>query len=234
MKHEVYRRPIIVYLRVSTGKQDLESQWATIDTWCKINGVTIDERIIEEEPASGKEDDRSGFQELWRRVKEGKVGTVVVAELSRLSRNMRTLVNFIYDCLEGGVTVASIREGWLEEALRNELVRPIIIAVFSTLYELERKMISERTKAGIMRARAHGKRIGRPHRLTEKEAREVLKFIGDGVPIKRIAERFGVSRSTIYRILHRLNKPPTTHQIRGHRKLGKLPAGNESQHKALG
>ena len=73
---------------------------------------------------------------------------------------MRTLVNFLYGCFDNNVMVVSIREGWLEEALRNEIVRPIIIAMFSTLYELERKLISERTKAGLARAKAQGKKIG--------------------------------------------------------------------------
>lgn len=200
-----YKRPVAAYLRVSTGKQDLESQWATIEAWCKSAGVVIDERIVEEEPISGGEDARPRFQELWARVREGKIGTIVVAELSRLSRNMRTLVNFIYDCLERGATVVSIREGWLEEALKNEITRPIIVAVFSTLYELERKMISERTKAGLARARAQGKHIGRPHRLSEKEVREVLRLVREGVPKRRIAEKLGVSRVTIYRLLKRLS-----------------------------
>jgi len=112
----MYRRPIVAYLRVSTGKQDLESQWVTIELWARSRGVAIDERVVEEEPISGAEDNRPKFQELWQRVKERRVGTIVVAELSRLSRRMRTLVNFLYDCLESDVMVVSIREGWLEDA----------------------------------------------------------------------------------------------------------------------
>ena len=201
----MYRRPIIAYLRVSTGKQDLESQWMTIEAWTKTRGINIDERIVEEEPVSGAEDERPKFQELWQRVKQGKIGTIVVAELSRLSRRMRTLVNFLYDCFDNDIMVISIREGWLEEALKNEIIRPIIIAMFSTLYELERKMISERTRAGMLRARAQGRHIGHPYKLSQREVRELVKLYEEGVPIKRIAERLGVSRATIYRYLNRLN-----------------------------
>lgn len=199
MQH--YPRPVVAYLRVSTDKQDLESQWMTIEAWAKSRNVIIDERVVEEEPVSGAEDARPKFQELWERVRAKKVGTIVVAELSRLSRRMRTLVNFLYDCFENNVVVVSIREGWLEEAMKNEVVRPIIVAVFATLYELERKMISERTKAGMARARAQGKHVGRPRRLSEKEIREMLRLIKEGVPKKRIAERLGISRSTLYRYL---------------------------------
>jgi len=176
----------------------------TVEAWAKSRGVVIDERVVEEEPVSGAEDQRMKFQELWERVRAKKVGTIVVAELSRLSRRMKTLVNFLYDCLDNGVMVVSIREGWVEEALRNEVIRPIIIAVFATLYELERRMISERTKAGMARAKASGKHVGRRGKLTEQDLRRMKEMLSAGVPKKRVAERLGVSRSTIYRYLKKL------------------------------
>jgi len=210
MLQHAYPRPVVAYLRVSTEKQDLESQWITIEAWAASRGVTIDERILEIE--SGAEDQRPRFRELWDRVKQGRVGTVVVAELSRLSRRMRTLVNFLYDCFDNNVMVVSVREGWLEEALRNDIVRPIIIAVFSSLYELERKMISERTKAGLERARKEGKQIGRRPKLSEREVKELIALYREGVPIAQLARRFGVSRLTIYRYLEKYGalKPSST------------------------
>ena len=116
---------------------------------------------------------------------------------------MRTLVNFLYNCFDNNVMIVSIREGWLEEALRNEIVRPIIIAMFSTLYELERKLISERTKAGLARAKAQGKKIGGQFRLNEKQVKELVELYKMGVPITQLAKRFGVSRITVYRYLER-------------------------------
>ena len=158
---------------------------------------------------NGKEDQRPRFQELWGMVKEKKVGTIIVAELSRLSRRMRTLVNFLYDCFENDVYVISIREGWIEEAMRNEIIRPIIISVFASLYELERKMISERTKAGLERARRMGKKIGRKQKLSNKQVKEMIKAYREGIPIAKLARRYGVSRSTVYRYLkkNRVNQP---------------------------
>lgn len=199
----MYRRPIVAYLRVSTDKQDLESQWMTIEVWAKSRRVTIDERIMEEE--SGKDDSRPKFQELWKRVKQGEIGTIVVAELSRLSRRMRTLVNFLYDAFDNNVMVVSIREGWLEDAMKNEIVRPIVISVFATLYELERKIISERTKAGLERAKREGKHVGHPYKLSKKEIDLLVRLYKEGVPVTRIASRLGISRATVYRYLKRLN-----------------------------
>jgi putative DNA-invertase from lambdoid prophage Rac len=193
----LYPRPIVAYLRVSTEKQDLESQRLIIETWAKSKEVIIDEWLYEVE--SGKEDQRPRFQELWERARHGRVGTIVVAELSRLSRRMRTLVNFLYDCLDRGVMVVSVRESWLEQALGNELTRPMIIAMLSTLYELERKMISERTKAGLAKARAQGKRIGRPRREVDLKRVEELK--AKGLSLRDIARLLGVSYTTLRRRL---------------------------------
>jgi len=197
-----YPRPIIAYLRVSTEKQDLESQWTTIETWAKSRSVSIDERLIEVE--SGSEDERPVFQELWQRVKQRRIGTIVVAELSRLSRRMRTLVNFLYDCFENNVVVVSIREGWLEESMKNEIIRPVVIAVFASLYELERKMISERTRARMAKAKTTGKHVGRRPKLTKEDFKRIKELLSLGVPKKRIAQLLGISRTTLYRYLKQL------------------------------
>ena len=202
MVHE-YPRPVVAYLRVSTEMQDVESQWVVIQEWARKNSVSIDERLVEKEPTSGAEDKRPVFQELWLRVKERRVGTVVVAELSRLSRRMRTLVNFLYDCVESGVHVVSIRESWLSEALENEMTRPIIVSMISVLYELERKIISERTKAGLQRVKALGKHVGRPLKLRPEEVLEAVKLYTGGTPISEIARKLKTHKSTIYRYLKR-------------------------------
>jgi len=122
-----------------------------------------------------------------------------VAELFRLSCRMGTLVNFLYNCFENGVVVVSIREGWLEEAMKNEIVRSVVATVFVALYELEWKMISERTKAGMARAKAAGKHVGRKPKLSEEDLKRIRKLLSLGVPKKRIAELLGVSRTTLYR-----------------------------------
>jgi Site-specific recombinases, DNA invertase Pin homologs len=80
--------------------------------------------------------------------------------------------------------------------------------MFSTLYELERKLISERTKAGLARAKAQGKRVGGRPKLSEREVRELVQLYRQGVPVVRLARMFGVSRSTVYRYLERAGIKP--------------------------
>jgi len=202
-----YPLPVVAYLRVSTEKQDLESQWMAIAEWAKSRGVAISERV--EETESGAEDARPKFRELWERVRERRVGTIVVAELSRLSRRMRTLVDFLYDCVENDIIVVSVREGWLEESLQNKLMRPIVVGMLSTLYELERTIISERTKSGLQRAKAQGKKVGRPRKIDEKALQQIIKMRNAGLSVTEIARRLGVHRDTIYKNLKRTETTTT-------------------------
>jgi len=198
----MFRKPVVAYLRVSTEMQDLDSQKVVINDWAVKNGVVVDEWFTE--VASGSEDERPVFRDLWRRVQEKRVGTIVVAELSRLSRRMRTLINFLYDCVDNDVYVVSIREGWLSDAMRNPVTRPVVVSMISTLYELERVMISERTKAGLQKAKLSGKRLGRPPKLKPEHLLEAIKMYRQGVPMSEIARRLNVDRSTLYRSLKKL------------------------------
>jgi len=85
-----------------------------------------------------------------------------------------------------------------------QVLRFVAVAMFGTLYELERKMISERTKAGMRRAKVAGKRVGRRPKLTEEDLKRVRELLSLGVSKKRIAELLGVSRTTLYRYLRRM------------------------------
>ncbi len=200
------RKPVVAYIRVSTEKQDVEVQRMLIETWARSNNVTIDEWFSD--VASGAEVDRADFQRLWIRVRENTVGTIVVAELSRLSRSLKTLIAFVYDCIERNVTIVSLREAWLHTALQNELLRPLLISVFAALYEIERQLVSERTKAGLAKARASGKHIGHPRALNEKEVKLLIAMYKQRAPVSRIALRLGVSRATVYRYLREAGLKP--------------------------
>lgn len=191
-----YPHPIVAYLRVSTNLQDLDTQRLAILRWAKQNGIIIDEFI--EDIGSGADMTRPGFRELMERVEAGTVKTIVVVELSRLARSLRTIVSLVYRALEKDVVIVSLRENWLTEALQNEMLRPVIISMFGTLYELERKLISERVKAGMEKAKAQGKHVGRPRKLSAEDIKKAQKLLDQGVPVSRVAARFGVSRRTLY------------------------------------
>jgi len=203
MKNKI-ERPLAVYLRVSTEKQELETQRLAIEKWLKAKGLSwSDVDYLFEEIESGKEDQRPQFKKLHMMVKEGKIKAIIVFELSRLSRRMRTLVDFLYDCVDNNVSVYSIRESFFSEWMKDPKARAIIVGLLGILYELERQFISERTKAGLERAKRMGKKIGGQFKLSEKEQKELVRMYREGVPIARIARRFGVGRTTVYRYLRR-------------------------------
>lgn len=189
-----YEHPVVAYLRVSTSHQELETQRKAVEEWAQFERVIIDEVL--EEVASGKEDERHNFNVLWDWVRKKKVKTIVVVELSRLARNMRTLVNFLYDCVENDVMVVSLNEGWLVQGLTNPIVRPVLVGMLGALYELERKMIGERTRAGLARAKAQGKHVGRKPMELDKDV--VIALLNDGKTKTEIAKKFGISRQTLY------------------------------------
>ena len=197
-------RPIAVYVRVSTKRQEAENQLIVIKEWLEARGIDWDSVEYKlEDVETGAEDRRPGFQELWRLVKEGMVRSVVVFEVSRLSRRQRTLINFLYDSIDKGVMIYSVKESYLSDWLRDPKGRTIIVGLLSILCDLERQLISERTKAGLERARREGKKVGRRFKLSRREVRELVKLYEEGVPVARIARRLGISRQSVYNYLKR-------------------------------
>ena len=189
-------KPIAVYVRVSTRKQDVENQRLAIEQWLSAHGLTWDDVDYKfEDIESGAEDARPGFQELWRLVKNKQVKSIVVFEISRLSRRQRTLIDFLYDSIEAGVTIYSVKESYLGDWLSDSRSRTIIVGLLSILYDLERQLISERTKAGMARLKAEGKHLGRPRINVNKQ--EVLRLLNAGLSIPAIAKAVGVSESTL-------------------------------------
>ena len=200
---KMVEKPICVYMRVSTEKQDLENQRIAVENWLKLHGLSwrdVDYRL--EDVESGAEDNRPGFQELWRLVKNRQVRSIIVYEISRLSRKQRTLINFLYDCVESDITIYSIRESYLSEWLKEPKSRAIIVGLLSILYDLERQLISERTRAGLERAKAEGKQIGRPRK--DIDVRKLKELYEKGYPLKWIAKELGVSASTVKRRMKEL------------------------------
>ena len=196
-------RPICVYLRVSTKKQDLENQVIAISRWLEAHGVSWDSVEYKiEDVESGAEDRRPGFQKLKELVRDGKIRSIVVFEISRISRKQRTLIDFLYDTVEKNITIYSIKESYITDWLKDPKGRTIIVGLLSILYDLERQLISERTKAGIEKAKAMGKRIGRPPKAPwEALRKQIIEWYKLGVPIAEIARRIHVHPRTVKRKL---------------------------------
>lgn len=185
---------VAIYARVSKTKQELENQIQLLSKFAKDKGYEIYK--IYKDIATGKNADRDGLRELKQDAWQGKFDIVLVFALDRLTREgMVKTVSLIEYFTQARVGVLSYSEPYLDTT--NELVRNLLIALLSSISKAEREKISERTKAGLERARRQGKKIGRPP--VDGELKEkALKLLGTGkYSLREIANKVGVSHSLV-------------------------------------
>lgn len=191
---------VIAYVRVSTNKQDLENQRHEIERYCSLRGLVVDE--WDSDIASGTiklRDRRAGA--LIDSLRTGD--TLVVSEISRISRSLRTVLNVIEDAIENGVVIMSVKENFV---FGDDLNSRIIAATFGLAAQIERSLISARTREALVRKRAEGVRLGRPpgthrpeHRKLHGKDEEILNYMRKRVPKTAIARLLDVSISTLRR-----------------------------------
>jgi DNA invertase Pin-like site-specific DNA recombinase len=183
----------IGYARVSTSEQDLQLQLDAL----KQNGVP--KNLVFTDKASGAKEGRKGLEACLAELRSGDV--LLVWRLDRLGRSIRHLVSLIDDLQNRGVGFRSICDGAIDTTSASG---ELIFHVFSALAHFERRLISERTKAGLMAARARGRLGGRPKldpddpRITTARSlhRDRTLTIAD------ICSTLRCSKSTLYRWLN--------------------------------
>ncbi len=182
-----------LYIRVSTDKQTTENQVAELRQLAAARNL---EPIIYEEVESAAKA-RPVLDRMLTDARAGKVRAILVWALDRLHRSMVGSIQTVLECDRLGVSVVSLREPWLDTA---GPVRPLLIAIFGWVAEQERTRLIERTKAGLARARAQGKRLGRPAAsqvLLHAAAERVCR----GEPARAVARQAGLSERTLRRFL---------------------------------
>jgi DNA invertase Pin-like site-specific DNA recombinase len=154
---------VIGYVRVSTDKQDVEKQKHLLLQHAQSQQLLITE-FIHTEVSSQKSTQERRIDELLAKLKKGDV--LMVAELSRLGRNMLQTLNIINDLSEKGVKIAFVRQPELSTTGQHA---KLLLAIYSYFAETEREYISLRTKQGLAVAKAKGKTLGRPQGSRNKE-----------------------------------------------------------------
>ena len=147
---------VIGYIRVSTDKQDLEKQRHLLLDYAQRNQLVVNE-FIHAEASSRKDTKDRRIDELLTKLTKGD--TLLVAELSRLGRNMLETLNIINELSQNGVSIVFIRQPELSTIGTHT---KLLLAIYSYFAEVEREYISMRTKQGLAAARAKGKLLGRP------------------------------------------------------------------------
>jgi len=189
------------YIRVSTDKQDLENQRYSILEYANKKKLGNVEFV--EESVSGKVS--------WKNRKlKGLIGqlrkgdNLIVAELSRLGRSMLEIMELLNILLSKGVNVYVVKGNY---ELKDDIQSKVLAFAFSLASEIERELISQRTKEALARVRAEGKKIGRPKgsyssKLDEK--REYIEeLLNKGVSIASIAKILGVHYQTMRNYIKR-------------------------------
>jgi DNA invertase Pin-like site-specific DNA recombinase len=183
------------YIRVSSDKQTVENQRFEIINYSKAKSLPIDEWIEETISATKKLSDRK-LGTLLETMKRGDI--LIVSELSRLGRNLMQIMSILHTCMEKDIMVFTIKENY---ELGNNINSKVLAFAFGLSAEIERTLISQRTKEALARKRAEGVMLGRPKGSKSK----VKKLTGKEAEIKTLLDK-KISKSTIARILglHRL------------------------------
>ena len=183
------------YIRVSTDKQTVENQRFEINNFCEHKEKVINKWIEETISGSKSVDDRK-LGKLLKKMKKGDI--LICSELSRLGRNLLMIMGILNECMNRDIEVWTIKDNY---RLGSDISSKVLAFAFGLSAEIERNLISQRTKEALARKRAEGMILGRP--IGSKSAR--TKLTGQEKKIDELLAK-KVSHSAIARILgvHRL------------------------------
>jgi DNA invertase Pin-like site-specific DNA recombinase len=181
------------YIRVSTDKQNTQNQKMAILEYANKHSLTI-KNWIEIKASTRRTPSERRIDELLENLKTGD--TLIVAELSRIGRSVGQIAIIVDQLIKAKIKVLFLKED-LNLSGTQTIQKKVVMTLFSLFAEIERDLISERTKEGLNRARAEGKLLGRPKgpgksKLDGKEA-EIKKYLALKVGKASIAKIFGVS-----------------------------------------
>jgi DNA invertase Pin-like site-specific DNA recombinase len=179
--------PHIGYIRVSTIDQNTDRQ---------LDGIHLDHRF--EEKVSGSSTRRPKLKECLNYLRSGD--TLHVHSMDRLARNLKDLQGIVEDLTAKGITVKFHKES-LEFTDDSNAMSKLMLQIMGAVAEFERSLIRERQAEGIQKAKQKGKHLGRKATLNCAQVQELCRMVADGMQKKDVADHFGISRQTLYRIL---------------------------------
>ena len=189
------------YIRVSTDKQTVENQRFEINNFCKNNKLIID-GWIEETISGTKNYNKRQLGKLLKRVQKDDL--IICAELSRLGRNLFMIMEILNICMTKECKVWTIKDNY---RLGEDIQSKVLAFAFGLSAEIERNLISQRTKEALARKKAEGVILGRPKgrksskvKLSGKEM-YIKELRSQGVSISEIARIYKVNRNTVSKFI---------------------------------
>lgn len=189
------------YIRVSSDKQTVENQRFEITRFCQQESIHID-GWIEETISGTKNYDKRELGRLLKKVKKDDL--IICAELSRLGRNLFMIMEILHICMNKECRVWTIKDGY---RLGDDIQSKVLAFAFGLSAEIERNLISQRTKEALARKKSEGVVLGRPVgrkstkvKLSGKE-NVIRELLIQGVPKTKIAKIFKVNRMTLAKFI---------------------------------
>jgi DNA invertase Pin-like site-specific DNA recombinase len=188
---------VALYSRVSTKDkgQDVENQLKQLREFCAKQGWPIVREFVDH--ASGKRSDREQFQEMFSAASRREFDTVLFWSLDRFSREgVYETLQYLQRLTAYGVGYRSFTEQYLDSC---GLFKDAVISILATIAKQERVRLSERTIAGLQRARAKGRIGGRPRKECDRE--RLLELRSSGLSLSQIAVQMRFSKTTVARLV---------------------------------
>lgn len=190
------------YIRVSTDKQDCANQKLGIESKAGALGLRID-KYIEDSGISGtREPEKRALGGILRRLHENDV--IICSELSRLGRKMFMIMRILEQCMHIGAKVYTVKDGY---ELGDNIQSKVLAFAFGLSAEIERDLISQRTREALINLQKRGIKLGRPaggrnaHHIIDGQENTIIDMYLAGISKRQIARTLHVSPPTISRFL---------------------------------
>ena len=195
---------VIGYIRVSSTKQTCEHQHFEIEQFAEHNNINVD-KWVEETITSRKPLNKRKLGQLLDEIQDGDI--LIAAEISRLGRSLLEVMRILETCLNKNCQVWTLKETY---RLGNDIQSKVMAFAFGLSAEIERNLISQRTKASLESVRATGKHLGRPFSAQSKKlklshnTKRIKNWFYSGMTCYRIAKIMNVSPSTVSNFINRM------------------------------
>ena len=192
------------YIRVRTDKQTTKNQKFEIEQFCKREKMKVDRWIMETISAT-KSLDKRKLGVLLQNLQQGDI--LVATELSRLGRNLLQVMSILHYCLNKDTQVWTIKDSY---RLGVDIQSKVLAFAFGLSAEIERNLISQRTKEALNRVRNEGRPLGRPnghmnHKyVLDIHMDKIVQLLNDEVPVSQIADLLQCNRKTLYNYIRYL------------------------------
>ncbi len=192
---------VVAYIRVSTEMQSYEGQRYEIERWAQAHGICVD-RWEQEKVSGTMKVEKRTLGRILKKMKKGDM--LLVSELSRLGRNMLIVMSVLNVCSQKGVEIHSIKDNF---ELSDSLNSRIIAFAFSLAAEIERNLISQRTREALAARKMAGVKLGRPAGKSRKQAEfdekyaEIMNRLEAGATLSSVSKWLKIHPNTLSRYL---------------------------------